>query len=95
MKYRIIVDIEERDDGRHHIDISYPIGQDRLPVSANAHILTGAIGLLIRGVEKEPGINIEGHELLTEIVNHLEMEFVNSDAYKDVNINKDIYRDED
>ena len=85
--YRVIVDVESS-EGRSNISIGYPKNQPLLSVRDTSHILAGAISLLIKTSSK--GDKYKDYELIQEVINHLNSEFVNIDSFSDAYVNPKI-----
>ena len=69
-------------DGRFYFDI---LANDDLDTKMIRSILAGAVALSIRG-EKTPKLQAKA---LTEVMNYLESEFVNTDSFTDVHTKDD------
>jgi hypothetical protein len=82
--FRVVIDTEIS-DGRSNINISFPKNQDLLSIQETSHILAGAISLLIKSSSK--GDKIKDYELIKEVINHLNSEFVNIDSFSDLYVN--------
>ena len=80
-KYKIIVEVEEN-DGRYFFDIQQPKDQKgSLDIQGIRAVLAGALALTIRGSENEP-------KAMREVIDYLNSEFVNTDSFTDVFIEK-------
>lgn len=80
-KYKIIVEVEEN-DGRYFFDIQQPKDQKgSLDIQGIRAVLAGALALTIRGSENEP-------KAMREVIDYLNSEFVNTDSFTDVFIDK-------
>jgi hypothetical protein len=80
-KYKIIVEVEEN-DGRYFFDIQQPKDQKgSLDIQGIRAVLAGALALTIRGSENEP-------KSMREVIDYLNSEFVNTDSFTDVFIEK-------
>ena len=77
----------ERKDGRSFFEIKYVPNERHIPIEELAHILTGGVCLVIRASGQ--GDSISEHELMKTVVEHLTNEFVSTDSFNDVRINKD------
>lgn len=86
-KISIIVSVS-KNNGRNVVEVGFPKNQELLDVKDTSHILAGAISLLIKSSSK--GDKIKDYELITEIIEHLNMEFINIDSYSDLYVNKSI-----
>jgi hypothetical protein len=82
--FRVVIDTEIS-DGRANINISFPKKQELLSIQETSHILAGAISLLIKSSSK--GDKIKDYELIKEVINHLNSEFVNIDSFSDLYVN--------
>jgi hypothetical protein len=80
-KYKIIVEVEEN-DGRYFFDIQQPKDQKgSLDIQGIRAVLAGALALTIRGSENEP-------KAMRDVIDYLNSEFVNTDSFTDVFIEK-------
>ena len=86
-RLRVIIDVETANN-RSNISIGYPNGQELLTVKETSHILAGAISLLIKTSSK--GDKFKDYEIIREVVDHLNSEFVNSDSFSDLYVNPKI-----
>ena len=84
---RVIIDVETVNN-RSNISIGYPNGQELLTVKESSHILAGAISLLIKSSYQ--GDKIKDYELIKEVIDHLNSEFVNTDSFSDLYVNPNI-----
>jgi hypothetical protein len=84
---RVIIDVETVNN-RSNISIGYPNGQELLTVKESSHILAGAISLLIKSSSQ--GDKIKDYELIKEVIDHLNSEFVNTDSFSDFYVNPNI-----
>jgi len=84
---RVIIDVETVNN-RSNISIGYPNGQELLTVKESSHILAGAISLLIKSSSQ--GDKIKDYELIKEVIDHLNSEFVNTDSFFDLYVNPKI-----
>ena len=82
--FRVVIDTEIS-DGRANINISFPKKQELLSIQETSHILAGDISLLIKSSSK--GDKIKDYELIKEVINHLNSEFVNIDSFSDLYVN--------
>lgn len=72
------------DDGRTIINILLPKDQPKASALEISHVLAVGIGALIKSCGEKD------HEALSEIIKHLEDEFVSIDSFKDVVVDKNI-----
>jgi hypothetical protein len=70
------------EDERAIFTLGFPSNKQRLTLHETAHTLTGAVAMLIRSVDSSRD-KTSGHELMREIVEHLESEFINPDSFED------------
>jgi hypothetical protein len=77
----------ERNDGRSFFEIKYVPNERHIPIEELAHILTGGVCLVIRAAGQ--GESISEHELMKTVVEHLTNEFVSTDSYNDIKVDKD------
>jgi|694.fasta_scaffold06336_17 hypothetical protein len=85
--YRIIVDVKI-DNGRSNVSILYPKDQPLLSVKDSSHILASAISLLVKSSQK--GEKFKDYEIIKEIIDHLNYEFVDVDSFSDSFVNSKI-----
>jgi len=86
MKLSVSVDMEVK-DGRSYLSINFP-KQQQITVQETSHILAGAISLLIKSSSR--GDKIKDYELIKEVIDHLNSEFVNIDSYSDAYVSKNM-----
>jgi hypothetical protein len=86
MKLSVSVDMEVK-DGRSYLSINFP-KQQQITVQETSHILAGAISLLIKSSSR--GDKIKDYELIKEVIDHLNSEFVNIDSYTDAYVSKNM-----
>ena len=83
MKYSVIVETEIF--GRNaNVYIKYPSDQPKLTFSETSHILISGISLLLKLVEQQVGI--PDYNLMEEIVDHLNSEFVSIKSFSDAKV---------
>lgn len=70
------------EDGRAIYNLGFPSSKQKLTLSETTHILTGAVAMLIRAVNEEKDGISEG-ELMRNVMEHLNSEFVNPDSFSD------------
>jgi len=76
------------EDNRAIYNLGFPSSKQKLTLQETTHILTGAVAMLIRGVTKvKDGIS-EG-ELMGEVMEHLNSEFVNPDSFSDSEVKRE------
>jgi hypothetical protein len=83
-----VVISHERKDGRSFFEIKYVPNERRIPIEELAHILTGGVGVVIRAAGQ--GDSVTEHELMKTVVEHLTNEFVSTDSFNDVRVDKDM-----
>jgi len=83
-RLRVIIDVETVNN-LSNISIGYPNGQELLTVKESSHILAGAISLLIKSSSK--GDKFKDYEIIREVVDHLNSEFVSTDSFSDLYVN--------
>ena len=76
------------EDGRAIYNLGFPSSKQKLTLQETTHILTGAVAMLIRGVTKEKDGISEG-ELMREVMEHLNSEFVNPDSFSDAEVKRE------
>ena len=72
-------------NGRVYTDIKHPENQRVLSTRNMTHILTTAISLLIRSCTKYD-TKISESDLIKEVIDHLNSEFISVDSYSDVKL---------
>ena len=84
-KLRIIVEVEQRDDGRTGISVGQVQHEDvKLSFGDMAMILGGAIVMLSRLSEKECGI--KDYELMESVITNMNKEFVSFESFDDARL---------
>lgn len=86
-KTHVIVSHEMTND-RSVIEIKFVPDERILSVRETAHILVGAISLLIRSCTKE-GSTISETRLMAEVIEHLNQEFISIDSFEDLKIDRE------
>lgn len=76
------------EDNRAIYNLGFPSSKQKLTLQETTHILTGAVAMLIRGVTKEKDGISEG-ELMREVMEHLNSEFVNPDSFSDAEVKRE------
>lgn len=76
------------EDGRAIFTLGFPSDKQKLTLHETAHTLTGAVAMLIRSVDSSKD-KTSGHELMREIVEHLESEFINPDSFSDSEVKRE------
>ena len=76
------------EDGRAIYNLGFTSSKQKLTLQETTHILTGAVAMLIRGVTKEKDGISEG-ELMREVMEHLNSEFVNPDSFSDAEVKRE------
>lgn len=87
MEYTVCITVADREDGRTNVNLSTPPEQPKLTISEMAKILSGGISLCVGLCEKE-GL-VKDYELMQEIIDYLNNEFISLDSFKDGKIIKD------
>ncbi len=85
-KIHIIVAVSPREDGRVNIEISSLKDEPRLDLEQTTHALASAISLLIKSAHQSD--EIKDYKLMTNIIEHLNSDFVSNDSFSDLNYNK-------
>jgi hypothetical protein len=86
-KLRIIVEVEQRDDGRTGISVGQVQHEDvKLSFGDMAMILGGAIVMLSRLSEKECGM--KDYELMESVIANMNKEFVSYESFDDAKLFK-------
>ena len=86
-KTHIIVS-HEMSDNRSLIEIKFLPNERQLSVRDSTHVLVGAISLLIRSCTKE-GSTISESQLMSEVIDHLNQEFISIDSFEDLKIDRE------
>ena len=86
-KTHIIVS-HEMSDNRSLIEIKFVPDERQLTVKETAHVLIGAVSLLIRSCTKE-GSTITESQLMSEVIEHLNQEYISIDSFEDLTIDID------
>lgn len=76
----------KREGDRAIINVYYPDNQQLITPSTGAHILAGAIGVIIKGCTHND-MGIKDHELVKDVVDHIHKDFVESKNFEDVYVN--------
>jgi len=87
MKLSVSVDMEVK-DGRSYLSINFPKNQQQITVQETSHIFAGAISLLIKSSSR--GDKIKDYELIKEVIDHLNSEFISIDSYSDAYVSKNM-----
>ena len=86
-KLRIIVEVEQGDDGRTNISVGQLPHEDvRLSFGDMAMILGGTIVMLSRLSEKECGM--KDYELMESVITNMNKEFVSYESFDDAKLFK-------
>jgi len=84
IKKTVIVDVTtDTETGRSIVNIGFPTDKP-LNVRESAHMLAAGISMLIRSCDHNK-MGIKSHDLMTEVINHLNSEYVNTESYSDAN----------
>ena len=75
-------------DGRSVFTLGFPSNKQKLTLQETTHVLTGAVAMLIRSVDSSKD-KISGHELMKEVVEHLESEFINPNSFEDTEVKRE------
>ena len=86
-KTHIIVS-HEMSDNRSLIEIKFVPDERQLTVKETTHVLIGAVSLLIRSCTKE-GSTITESQLMSEVIEHLNQEYISIDSFEDLTIDRD------
>ena len=86
---KLSITVNYRSDGnKSYFDIQVPKEQRGLGVKDSAKILSGGIALLIKAGHSRG--DFKDYEVLSEIINYLQNEFISNESFKDVKITDDI-----
>jgi hypothetical protein len=72
------------------VSILFPNNQST-NIKECVHILTSGIMLLVRGCEKQD-LNVKSHELMAEIREHMDSEFININSFENSLVNTKIIK---
>jgi hypothetical protein len=89
-KARILVTVEDTGE-KFNIEIGLFPNQRELTVRDTVHCLTSAVSLLIKSSGKHE-LGIEEHELMKEVIDHLNMEFMSNESFSDLAINGGLFK---
>jgi hypothetical protein len=76
------------EDGRAIFTLGFPSDKQKLTLHETAHTLTGAVAMLIRSVDSSKD-KTSGHELMKEVIEHLESEFIDPNAFEDSEVKRE------
>jgi hypothetical protein len=76
------------EDGRAIFTLGFPSDKQKLTLHETAHTLTGAVSMLIRSVDSSKD-KTSGHELMKEVIEHLESEFIDPNAFEDSEVKRE------
>lgn len=76
------------EDGRAIFTLGFPSDKQKLTLQETAHTLTGAVAMLIRSVDSSKD-KTSGHELIKEVIEHLESEFIDPNAFEDSEVKRE------
>ncbi len=68
-------------NGEYNTFVQTPREQEPMPLEDAAHMLASGISVIIRNISENKDSKIKDHELLRQIVDHLQMEFVESSGH--------------
>lgn len=84
IKKTVVVDvITDTEIGRSIVNIGFPTDKP-LNVRESAHMLAAGISMLIRSCDNNK-MGIKSHELMKEVIDHLNNEYISVDSYSDAN----------
>jgi hypothetical protein len=73
------------EDGRSIFNLGFPRNSKKITLVQAAHVLTGAVAMLIKSVDLTKD-GLKSHELMKEVVNHLESEFIDTNSFEDAEV---------
>jgi hypothetical protein len=82
-KVSVLVQVTPVSDNNISVEILFPPEQDPIPLVDAAHILAAGISLIIKSCNKYEN-GKKDYELIKEIIDHLNNEFVSTEAFEDV-----------
>jgi len=90
----ISVICEKRVDNRMNINIAFPKEQPILSIKSSVMMLASGINLLIRSLPNSES-GIKEYELIKEVINYMESEFINSNSFNDIMFKNDKFKGKD
>jgi len=87
----ISVICEKRVDNRMNINIAFPKEQPILSIKSSVMMLASGINLLIRSLPNSES-GIKEYELIKEVINYMESEFINSNSFNDIMFKNDKFK---
>jgi len=76
------------EDGRAIYNLGFPSSKQKLTLEETAHILTGAISMLIRSVNPEKD-GVTEHQLMKDVISHLNMSYTDPKAFEDAEVKRE------
>jgi hypothetical protein len=76
------------ENNRAIYSLGFPSNKQKLTLHETTHILTGAVAMLIKSVDSTKD-NSSGHELMKEVVQHLESEFIDPNSFEDSEVKRE------
>lgn len=73
------------EDGRAIYNLGFPSNKQKLTLIETAHILTGAVSMLIRSVNSERDGTTE-HNLMKDVIEHLNTSYTDPKAFEDAEV---------
>ncbi len=70
--------------------ILFPMGSRQLTIRQSANLLAGAICMLMKA-KNLTDFGIKDHELLREMITHLETEFASAESYMGITLNPAVF----
>lgn len=80
---------DNQEQGKYNVEINFPKDQPRVPVGNVVHVLCSAISLLVRSCANDKS-EIKDHELMKEVMEHLNVEFGSTNSFNDIMIDSEI-----
>ena len=89
IKMSVIVSVEADEivDKKVNVSIGLPSDQEDMSVANVTHLLVGGIAMLIKSCG-DSDMGIKDHELMEEVLEHLNLEFSSYKSFDDLYINK-------
>jgi len=84
---QIIVNLKF-EDGRAIYSLGYPSNKQKLTLEESAHILVGAVSMLIRSINSERD-GITEHQLMKDVIEHLNMSYTDPKAFEDAEVKRE------
>ena len=74
----------------YNVQLLFDKNQRLLSVQQCTHILISAVALLVKSCEKAD-VGIKDHELIEEVMDHLNQEFLSTESHKDIFVHPRVF----